>query len=214
LSGQKLGSNNFKGGVAKFQVTDRYFRAIAKIGLHYFLSQFPIFSGTEEIFANIRSFIVDETGGALTEKINHFLNARTSPLFEANCGQTIRSHGWMGHLLCAEIRNGMCLAYFEPFISQYGKLTARTIFLGRGSGLGNDALKAHFHFYYRRGETRRFAGSALDVPPILVDVGDDKLAPQFVSGGGESTMPEPGTTEFAQFLKHGIKTTNISNSWN
>lgn len=38
----------------KFQVTDRYQRAFAKIGFHYFLSQFSRFSGQEDIFASIR----------------------------------------------------------------------------------------------------------------------------------------------------------------
>jgi len=39
-----LGAKNYeKGAVVELQVTDRYYRAIAKIGFHYFLTQFPAF---------------------------------------------------------------------------------------------------------------------------------------------------------------------------
>ena len=43
-------------------VTDKYFRAIAKIGFHYFLNQFPNFTGAETEFDPIRSFIKDGKG--------------------------------------------------------------------------------------------------------------------------------------------------------
>src|SRR6266568_849366 len=42
-----LGTKNYeKGAVVELQVTDRYYRAIAKIGFHYFLTQFPAFDGS------------------------------------------------------------------------------------------------------------------------------------------------------------------------
>jgi len=42
-----LGAKNYeKGAVVELQVTDRYYRAIAKIGFHYFLTQFPAFDGS------------------------------------------------------------------------------------------------------------------------------------------------------------------------
>jgi hypothetical protein len=50
------GASSFSGGKVQFEVTDRYFRAIAKIGFHYFLTQFPNYSGHESIFSGIRDF--------------------------------------------------------------------------------------------------------------------------------------------------------------
>jgi len=41
----------------KFTVTSRYFRAIAKIGFHYFLTKFPRFRGDEPCFSELRNFI-------------------------------------------------------------------------------------------------------------------------------------------------------------
>lgn len=41
----------------KFEVNDKYFRAIAKIGFHYFLKYFPQFTGFEIEFEEIKNFI-------------------------------------------------------------------------------------------------------------------------------------------------------------
>src|SRR5262249_22124794 len=40
-----LSSANCEELVVNFQLTERYFRAIAKMGFHYFLTQFPHYSG-------------------------------------------------------------------------------------------------------------------------------------------------------------------------
>jgi len=49
-----LGAKNYeKGAVVELQVTDRYYRAIAKIGFHYFLTQFPAFDGSAPCFSEI-----------------------------------------------------------------------------------------------------------------------------------------------------------------
>jgi hypothetical protein len=50
----------YKNVVINFTVTERYFRAIAKIGFHYFLSTMPQFRGDEKCFEDIRNFIMTE----------------------------------------------------------------------------------------------------------------------------------------------------------
>src|SRR6202007_1608854 len=47
------------GATVSVTVTDRYFRAVAKMGFHYFLTQFPEYTGAEPIFDDIRRFIVE-----------------------------------------------------------------------------------------------------------------------------------------------------------
>jgi hypothetical protein len=74
------GASSFSGGKVQFEVTDRYFRAIAKIGFHYFLTQFPNYSGHESIFSGIRDFIIDDTRGLVPARINQFIGVHRSPL--------------------------------------------------------------------------------------------------------------------------------------
>ena len=63
----------------KFQLGERYFRGIAKIGLHYFLTQFPIFFGpTSRSFPKIRSFIYQETKEPV-RRVNEFVQTAASP---------------------------------------------------------------------------------------------------------------------------------------
>src|SRR5215831_6204011 len=64
-------SNYENGAVVKLELTDRYFRGIAKIGFHYFLTQFSAYGGSKPCFANIRNFITDEEAGAI-DRINTF----------------------------------------------------------------------------------------------------------------------------------------------
>jgi hypothetical protein len=58
-----MGASGFKGGVVQFQTTNRYFRAIAKIGFHYFLTQFPEYTGHEPAFGDLRDFIYQRYEG-------------------------------------------------------------------------------------------------------------------------------------------------------
>jgi hypothetical protein len=44
-------------GEMKAEISEKYIRAIAKVGFHYFLKYFPTFSGTEPEFDEIKTFI-------------------------------------------------------------------------------------------------------------------------------------------------------------
>ena len=46
-------------GLVTINVTDKYFRALAKIGFHYFLKHTSRFRGDEDAFAGIRNFIMN-----------------------------------------------------------------------------------------------------------------------------------------------------------
>ena len=49
----KLGSTSYQGAIGTVTLTNRYFRAVAKIGFHYFLTQFPAFDGSAPCFSEI-----------------------------------------------------------------------------------------------------------------------------------------------------------------
>jgi hypothetical protein len=64
--------------VVKVTLTNRYFRALAKIGFHYFLTKYPRFRGDEPCFEEIRNFIthdcrVDEIGRFVTQSQKQFV---------------------------------------------------------------------------------------------------------------------------------------------
>ncbi|HEX4950793.1 MAG TPA: hypothetical protein VFZ34_29295 [Blastocatellia bacterium] len=56
-------------GMLTFQITDKYFRAIAKIGFHYFLKYMRMFRGDEEAFSEIRKFITE--GGDISKFVSY-----------------------------------------------------------------------------------------------------------------------------------------------
>jgi hypothetical protein len=69
-----LGSTNYQGAVCTVGLNDRYFRAVAKIGFHYFLTQFPQHSGHEPMFSEIRQF---KMVGALIVRMSSLENGNT-----------------------------------------------------------------------------------------------------------------------------------------
>jgi hypothetical protein len=186
-----VGSSRFKGGLVKFQVTDRYFRAIAKIGFHYFLTQFPNFTGHEATFSDIRRFIIDESHGIVADRVNKFISARPSPLSVPMSDPNIQPNGWIGHLLCAEIRAGCCLAHYEPFISPHGRLKARSIHLGVCDSAQDNAINAHLYIYYANGKQGRYSGDALEFPSQWLNIKDTQLAPEIALN--ENAKPDACT---------------------
>ncbi len=111
-------SAQIKNPVAKFQVTDFYFRAIAKIGFHYFLSVFNTFYGNEYYFSKIRKFIKE--GGL----IKNFVFEEKKPIL--NFPQNYLPKDWKdwGHVLLAESYEGKFRTRLQFFLGpQYNPPT-------------------------------------------------------------------------------------------
>jgi hypothetical protein len=123
----------YKGAVGTVVVTPRYFRAVAKIGFHYFLSQFPEYTGREDTFSNIRQFILDETAGA--DRANAFIGKREHALLGEMLTPGIRPDGWRAHVLCAETRPGECLCLRTDF--SHGRLASTNLCSPIGKGRWN-----------------------------------------------------------------------------
>jgi hypothetical protein len=81
-----------------FTVTERYFRGLAKIGFHYFLSQISRYTGAEDIFQNIREFIMTE--GSLDRRDNFVRRYNGHLLPELQLG--LKPSKWF-HLTTAEL---------------------------------------------------------------------------------------------------------------
>ena len=150
----RAGANLFRGAVAKFQTTDRYYRAIAKMAFHYFLTQFPYYSGHEPIIDDIRAFIVNDSQAAVDNTlINDFINVYSAPL--------VPSLGHrLGHLICAEIRDNVCYGHVELFVSTGSRMPAFRVRLGALTEHTYGKRHATFFEYYPTQREGKYSGEA------------------------------------------------------
>ncbi len=167
-------SSTLDGGEVKFALTNRYFRAVAKMGFHYFLSQFPPFTGHEPIFSDIRQFILDESAGV--EVANKFVGERNIQLIGNMLGGG-RPDGWFGHALCADITNGECRTHVQLFISEDFQPRIYTVKLGIDATLLGSPAYGHCYCYYPTGRRGRFSGEAISLTPIRADFPPQPLKP-------------------------------------
>jgi len=162
LSEKGLGATNYEGAVVELQLTDRYFREIAKIGFHYFLTQLPQYSGSEDCFAAIRGFIIDDARGL--DRVNRFVGVRSKPLLTPMMDGG-RPDGWVAHVLCAEIRDDEMLAHVEFFVSHDYRSVVYTVKLGKNDSGGATVATGHIYRYFEDGPVGKFAGEAR---PLMV----------------------------------------------
>jgi hypothetical protein len=174
-----LASTSSKGAVINVKLTDRYFRAMAKIGFHYFLTQLPQYSGHEPMFSEIRTFILEGGGGV--GHANDFIGRRQIPLLgEMQTGA--RPAGWRAHLLCAEIKPGECLAHLQMFISEDWPAPAYTVRLARQAALSDTYAVGHAYVYYADGPKGKYSGEANCLTTLRTNFPAPPLAPVIASG--------------------------------
>lgn len=140
----------------KIRVTSLYFRAVAKIGFHYFLSVFSDrFSGSEGEFAQIRSFIRD--GKGQPEKF--VIQTNKQILDELRKGLTINSSG---HLLTAEVRNSFIFSKAQFFVGPDNLPQVFEIRLGNNpSSLSFPEYNGHFYSYYPERPKNGYVGRVI-----------------------------------------------------
>ncbi|HWR14747.1 MAG TPA: hypothetical protein VN577_07950 [Terriglobales bacterium] len=151
----------------KFQLGERYFRGIAKIGFHYFLTQSPIYSGSEQFFSPIRSFIYQETKGPV-RRVNQFVQMRHHPLLLPMLNSNARPDGWRAHVLAAETRPGRCLAHVQMFLTEENPGLIYTVNLAQDPVICDQTAHAHLYRYFSEGKQGRFSGEATPLPPVRV----------------------------------------------
>ena len=117
-------------------MTDRYYRAITKIGFHYFLTQFPEYTGRESIFRDFREFIGKD--GEI-ERANAFVKRASNQLSPKR---------WREHILAAGTVPGGCCATVQMFVSKEWPAPDYDIQLARDSSLTDFRVAAHSYRYY------------------------------------------------------------------
>jgi len=166
--------SDYRGATVNVGLTDRYFRGVAKIGFHYFLTQFSQYSGLEPCFSDIRNYIFED--GTPVDTANEFVGIRQNPLLGNMLNPNVRPDGWRGHLLCAEIRPGECLTHLQLFLSEDWRAPIYTVRLAHGSTTSEWSASGHMYYYYPDGPRGRFSGEV-----IALDVSRTDTSPPHVS---------------------------------
>ena len=143
----------------KFTVTSRYFRCIAKIGFHYFLTKVPHFRGDESCFTNLREFITNEGD---IDKCKPFVNYNQQPLaWQLRNGQ--RLNAW-GHILCVETDYMQLRAQVQLFAGPEAQPHVYTVLLGRNPSLIDySEACGDFFAYYPKEERGEFDGEVSEL---------------------------------------------------
>jgi len=152
-------SAEIKNPVASFQVTDFYFRAIAKIGFHYLLSVLNNIQGNEDYFADIRSFIKE---GGVIEK---FVTQTRQPIL--TFPQNYRPKSW-GHVLLVEnIKNGV-QARLQFFLGpQYDPPTYLVRLTNNSLPIGKTGSKGHYFVYFESGREGKYHGEVSELNCLI-----------------------------------------------
>lgn len=160
-------STTYNGAVTTVTVNNRYFRAVAKMGFHYFLTQFLDFSGAEPIFADIRQFILDDDGPS--GRANDFITRRNHPIIVEMLRPGARPAGWRAHILAAEIKRGECLAQVQTFLTEDWPAPIYTVHLGRTATVP-DRNAAHRYVYYPDGPKGKYAGESCPLRSTRIEM--------------------------------------------
>ncbi len=158
-------SNEIETPVAKFELGERYHRAIAKIGFHYFLTQFRNYTGHENIFSRIRQFIYEDTDQPIWH-VNEFIAERQGSLFQG-VQKDARPVDWRAHYLAAEVRPGICAAHVQIFLTEDYVGRIFEIALARDSSIVGRASFGHKYLYYPNGKQGQFSGDAKPMTTII-----------------------------------------------
>jgi hypothetical protein len=138
----------------KFTVTSRYFRCIAKIGFHYFLTRTTDYRGDESCFDDLREFIANEGN---IEKCTRFITYNQQPLaWQLRNGLQLST--W-GHILCAETDYMQFRAKVQLFAGPKAQPHVYTVLLGRNpSRIVYSEAYGDFFAYYPREDRGEFDG--------------------------------------------------------
>jgi hypothetical protein len=146
----------------KFTVTDRYFRAIAKIGFHYFLTKFPRFRGDEPYFADIRNFIIKDS--PLDEVPGFVTYSRELFVYQLRAGD--RLNAW-GHFISAESNYKDFRAKVQLFVGPETRPLVYTIQLGKNpSSIHYSEAYGDFFGYYPAEQRGEFDGELSELGAV------------------------------------------------
>jgi hypothetical protein len=147
----------------KFTVTSRYFRCIAKIGFHYFLTKMTQFRGDEKCFADIRHFITNESNVDECRRFVMYTQSHLARRLDAG----YRLTNW-GHILCAEVDYLNLRAKVQLFVGPEMKSLVHTVQLGHNPSLiVYSEAYGNFFAYHPKEERAEFDGEVSELVGVM-----------------------------------------------
>ncbi|MEX0652559.1 MAG: hypothetical protein WD534_11285 [Phycisphaeraceae bacterium] len=151
------GVHQMRGGV-KLTVTDHYFRAVAKLGFHYYLTHTRRgFRGDEACFAPLRAFIMN--GGDKNILFHNSGRTFAMPFGELPFG-VLTPRQW-GHVLASDETRTPIVVYVQMFVGQGCVPRPHYITLGaiENPVIAPSFAWGHVYVYDDLQQPGRFAGS-------------------------------------------------------
>lgn len=143
----------------RFTVNNRYFRDIAKIGFHYFLTKMSRFRGDEPCFGDIRRFVISEC--SIDECALFVGYSRNQIAYQLQQGA--RLSAW-GHILCAEVDYLNLTAKVQLFVGPEFLAPVYTVRLGRNpSAIHHSEAYADFFAYHSQTQRGEFDGEVSEL---------------------------------------------------
>jgi hypothetical protein len=140
-------------------VNNRYFRDLAKIGFHFFLTKMSRFRGDEPCFAEIRRFITSEC--SIDECFRLVQQSKKQIAYQLQEGA--RLSAW-GHILCAEADYFNLTAKVQLFVGPEFLAPVYTIPLGRNpSAIHYSEAYADFFAYQPQAQRGEFDGEVSEL---------------------------------------------------
>ena len=142
----------------KFTVTDHYFRAIAKIGFHYYLAHSQRgFRGDEPCFEHMREFIMN---GGNTDRFFQSSHPRFVLPFGRTIGGFAATPANWRHVLAADDSSGVPVAYVRLFVGPGSLPPPHYITIGSltSSVAVPTYVWAHEYVYDKKQASSGFAG--------------------------------------------------------
>lgn len=156
-------SKNYPGARVAFELNDRYARAIAKVGFHYFLTQFTRFSGREPIFDGIREFILKD--GPIG-RANDFIRVRQTQPPPGDIDQrALGDRSRATHFLRTRIDPGKLFSQVEMFRTIDWPTRIYTVRLARYTSIIAVRAACHVYNYSPNGNKGKFVGECHQVSP-------------------------------------------------
>lgn len=143
----------------KFMVNANYFRSLAKIAFHYYLTHSRRHRGDEDCFGSIRNFIM--SGGATDtffQQKNQ--NQFVMPFGDLSTGGVATPDQWC-HFLAASEANGQAVTYVQLFVGRGCIPTPHYVSLGQWSSrilLPDNEAWAHVYIYDQPQQQGKYAG--------------------------------------------------------